>query len=516
LKDRILFWLDSGLHHFGIAKFFLEKYDCDSFAIIDTDNNLKNFFLRQNLVKFQKVWYFREYVSNIKQKPNLEYLVSFEKKYKIDLWQLAYSERIFFQFNEYYKFSQDEILFILEQECRFFESVLEEVKPNFLFIRLTDLHRMHLLHQMCKAQDVKILMLSTTRFGYRATLSTDFDKIDNLNTTSMDHPSQKKTVEELEEYIKKSSIYQQITNPYEGGIKLSKWKVLMRHLRFLQIISDKKYRDFYEHFGVTPKRALTKEDFLIPYLIKRWYRGSFLHKNSIYEVDENTPFVYYPLHVEPERTLSLTAPFYTNQLEIITHIAKSLPVGYELYVKENYNMSSKPWRRTSFYKTILDLPNVRLIHPSVKPDVLMKNCSLVITISGTSGLEAAFYKKPSITFAELSYSYLPFVFTIKNIEDLPQIIGTCLEQKFDFSSLNKYIDLIIKNSFEFDWGKLDYVISEHLFKYKGMRIDEDISESKMDNFLKKFSSTFEHLALEHIKKIEQHKINLKNKGFTLK
>lgn len=514
MKDRILFWVDGGLQHFGIAKFFLEKYDCDSFAIIDINDNLKNFFLRQNLVKFQKVWYLHDHISNLKQKPSIEYLASFEKKYKINLWQLAYSERIFFQFNEYYKFSHDEILFILEQECKFFEDVLEHAKPNFLLIRLTDLHRLHLMHQMCKSQGIKILMLSSTRFGYRATLSTDFDKIDNLNATTMDHHSQKKTVEELEEYIKKSSMYQRLTNPYGGGIKLSKWKVLMRHLRFLQIISDKKYRDFYEHYGVTPVRVITKKDFLVLYLIKRWYRGSFLHKNSIYEVDKNTPFVYYPLQVEPERALSLSAPFYTNQLEIITHIAKSLPVGYQLYVKEHYNMSTKPWRKTSFYKTILDLPNARLIHPSVKPEILLKNCSLVITISGTSGIEAAFYKKPSIVFADLSYTDLPFVYRIKNIEDLPQVIRTCLEKKFDFSSLNDYIDTMEKNSFEFDWGKLDLVIADNLFKYKGMRIDEDVSVSKMDDFLKKHSSIFEHLALEHIKKIEQHKENLENKNST--
>ena len=39
---------------------------------------------------------------------------------------IAYSERSFYKFNDYYKFSGDEILSILEQECRLFEKVLDE------------------------------------------------------------------------------------------------------------------------------------------------------------------------------------------------------------------------------------------------------------------------------------------------------------------------------------------------------------------------------------------------------
>ena len=69
-------------------------------------------------------------------------------------------------------------------------------------------------------------------------------------------------------------------------------------------------------------------------------------------------------------------------------------------------MKYRKWRPLSFYKTLLSLPNVRFLHPSFDSLTAIKNSSLVITIAGSSGLEAAFYEKPSIIFADVSYSNL--------------------------------------------------------------------------------------------------------------
>ena len=39
------------------------------------------------------------------------------------------------------------------------------------------------------------------------------------------------------------------------------------------------------------------------------------------------------------------APYYTNQLEVLIQIAKSIPVGYKVFVKEHYAMKTKPSER---------------------------------------------------------------------------------------------------------------------------------------------------------------------------
>ena len=41
-----------------------------------------------------------------------------------------------------------------------------------------------------------------------------------------------------------------------------------------------------------------------------------------------------------------------------------------------------------FYKFLMKLPNVELVHPSIPPDKIIKNSSMVITIASTAGQEA--------------------------------------------------------------------------------------------------------------------------------
>ena len=79
MTDKILFWMDSNLLYFGIAKYFQEKYDAEYFAITDYSEQLEKFFKKQNIIKFNKVWSYRENVFLKNKKPDLEYLEKFEK-----------------------------------------------------------------------------------------------------------------------------------------------------------------------------------------------------------------------------------------------------------------------------------------------------------------------------------------------------------------------------------------------------------------------------------------------------
>ena len=69
------------------------------YAIIDVSNKPKKMFQNQNLIDFQKTWYFHDQIIKRQQKPDLEYLSKFEEKYKIDLWKLVINERFFYRFN---------------------------------------------------------------------------------------------------------------------------------------------------------------------------------------------------------------------------------------------------------------------------------------------------------------------------------------------------------------------------------------------------------------------------------
>ena len=127
MKEKIVVWLDSNLMQFSLCYYLQKKIDVDFYAIIDITDNTRNFYENQNLVKFEKIWYYHDHTLPIKN-PDLQYLALFEKNYKIQLWKLAISDRIFYHFNDFYNFSKNEILSIIENECKFFEDVLNEKK----------------------------------------------------------------------------------------------------------------------------------------------------------------------------------------------------------------------------------------------------------------------------------------------------------------------------------------------------------------------------------------------------
>jgi capsule polysaccharide modification protein KpsS len=263
-------------------------------------------------------------------------------------------------------------------------------------------------------------------------------------------------------------------------------------------MGDKNFKNYYANYGKTPFKIITQFLFL-----KRYYRKLFIDKNFI-KIMNDTKSVYFPLHVEPERSLILIAPFYLNQIELITNIAKSIPVGYKLYVKEHVGMSTYGWRDIQFYKQILDLPNVRLVHPSVSSDEILKECSLVVTIAGTAGFEALFYNKPVIVFADVSYMSIPPVTKIENIEDLPNTIRSILNEKVDVSKLNEYVNRVERTTFEFNLIDLYTGFNNYFFdEFSGIK--KEISETKMIQFFEQYKSSLEKLAHEHIKQINWYK-----------
>jgi hypothetical protein len=500
LRDRLLFHIDFQLYNFGIAKHIEKNYDCDLFAIVDLDEKPQKFFYEQKLVDFEKVWYYRNEVIKNYKLPDNDYLNSFEEKYHINLWSIAYTERAFNQYNNYYRFNRNEILSILEQECKFFEKVLEDCKPNFLLLNMTERHHTHLLCELAKAKGIKVLMLVNTRFGHRMIISEDMDIMDSTVDYNPNSSDKVRTADELFEYFTQNQFYTSLTN-VEDKMYTYRKNLFGAAAQFFLFSGSREYRKHYTNHGKTRTKALLVESLI---LMKKAYRQFFINRCFTRKIDKARSFVYFPLHADPERALLQSAPYYTDQIEVVKNVAKSLPINYELLVKDHPLMKLSGWRSLSNYKRILELPNVKLVNPSLSRDELMKNCSLVITIGGTSAVEAAFYGKPSLIFADVwGYTVLSSIQKVRTIEELPHLIRKMLKKKVEPKELNEYVNLVNRNSFELDPNVL---ISEvlHRFYYNGLFSNVPISLFKMESFINDFSSSFEKLSQEYIKKIRQH------------
>ena len=490
MNSKIIFWMNDALALVGLPKTLQEKHNFDIYAILDVTDKQKKFFQKQELIKFSKIWFFHDYISKATKKPDTKYLKLIEKKHKIDLSLLASNERFFNKWNKYYKFSSDEKLLILEQECKLFEKILDEVQPDFLIIAQTTLHHNHLFYEICKARGIKVLMIRSSFFVGKYIISSDFHSINNMQSKDKFHFS---SLVEIQNYWKKHS---NISTSHSGKFLASKTDYLKAILKFL-FSSNTNTKTHYTYYGRSKFAVLKGTIFSI---IKKRRRESFINKNLIRDIKNKKQIIYFPLQIEPERSILIQAPNYTNQIDVITNIVKSLPPGYELYVKEHPIQVFREWRSVNYYKKIMKLPNVKLIHPSVKSEDLIIKSSLVITISSTFGLAAAFHNKPSIIFADLDYSILPSVHKIKAINELPYAIKTSLKKEVKSSDLNYYINLIEENSFELDFDSIDSDF-DHNFHYGGFLADVEIPIEKMRLFLERHSTDFDKIAAECVKKI---------------
>lgn len=491
MKHKILFSFDGFFLHYCLAYYLQSYLNADFFGLIDINSKPKRFFENQTLVKFQKIWFFHDHIKKTNQEPDLDYLTNFEKKYKIDLWKLAINERFFYLHNRFYKFKKQEILSILEQESKLFESILDEIKPDYFLTLFPVFHHQKLLLELCKAKRIKVLCAYGTGIANKMILVEDGGTFD-LDPNSIKNDS----------FNNKAIIVNEESNSYDSVFKnylqnrtttfLNKVKALKDYL--FDFDSELTNSNFM-YYGRS-KFKVTKDALFLELKRSRNYR--FLKKHSTLSPDLSIPFVYFPMNVVEEMNLLYHAPYYTDQIEVIRHIAKSIPINYVLYVKEHGAAVVRGWNSIDYYKQMIDMPNVKLIHPSYDNDILIKNSKLVITIRGTSALKAIRFGKPSIVFGEEPYRIMPSVFTVDSLNSLPNLIRTALNHKANPPDYEKYKELLDERAFECNMFEFESN-RDRTFYSGGILSNVPISNTVMIDFLAKNENLLSGIVSAHLK-----------------
>ena len=497
MSNRVLFWLDAEPTAFCIAYYLKKIYGADFFAVVDVTNRQKSFFKNQKLVEFKKTWFYHDFM-NQKIKSGANYLKSFEKKYNIDLWQLAKNDRIFIDdYNTFYKFSDQEISEIMEKECKLFEEILDEIKPDFFITTETAMRPHHLFYLLCKKKGIRVLMLNTANWGKHCYISGTYHKLDNFNELFANRKALPTTFNDIQNRLEAKILSKRVSKFYQSH-KNSKIKLMQAAFQLLILSDNSNEKTHYTYYGRKKLKVLFNE---ISSIIKRRYRKKYIDQNFLQEIPNDTKFIFLPLQQEPERSLLLSAPDYKNQVETVEYVSKCIPKNYLLFVKEHPTQGSgRDWRKISDYKSMQNNPKVRLVHPSVSAIEIVSKSKLVITASGTLALESTFYNKPAITFADNDYTLLPSVSKLNSKNELRELIENSLEKKVDPNYVGKYFDILEENSFIFDYFGFQVNYFKH-FYFGGNLVDVEIPESNMEKFLIKEKQNLENLAREFKKKM---------------
>lgn len=159
----------------------------------------------------------------------------------------------------------------------------------------------------------------------------------------------------------------------------------------------------------------------LEYRLYKFKAGIKKHRLSVYynklakKADLSLPYVYVPLHYQPECSSSPMGGMFAHQFIMIDLLSKSVPKSWHIYVKESFWQHNKQshgerTERKVFYDDISRLKNVTLVPISIPQWELIDKAKAVATLTGTSGWEAVVRGTTALVFGYSWYKGCEGVF----------------------------------------------------------------------------------------------------------
>lgn len=138
----------------------------------------------------------------------------------------------------------------------------------------------------------------------------------------------------------------------------------------------------------------------------------------------DSPYVLFGLHRQPESSIDVWAPFFSNQMWVIETLSRCVPPTHRLLVKIHKSDVSN--YSGAMLARMRSFPGVEIVHPSADSRSLIERADLVVAIQGTMGLEAALLGRPVIMLGESSVSVFPNASAVAAIPEIPGLLRASL------------------------------------------------------------------------------------------
>lgn len=152
----------------------------------------------------------------------------------------------------------------------------------------------------------------------------------------------------------------------------------------------------------------------------------WLRNNLAREIPKGPYLLFYLSHL-PEATTFTQAPRWAYPEAIVEQLAINAPTNLRIVVKEHPNTYGR--RGRSFFKPLLDLPNVVVCDPRVDNFALVSNSAAIITTTGTVGLEGIVLGKRVGVLGRPYYAIYKGISELNFPEDIyPTLTKSTLDQ----------------------------------------------------------------------------------------
>ena len=372
--------------------------------------------LRDAAIPLLKEWEIT--LEGLARQPDLDLLRIWEAKLGDPvLWNVLLADRrIFFgrmcKLRQDYKprYSHSQMLSIAQVAAERIDHFLDLVRPDVILGFGTSTFGDYLLYRFARARSISYLQLKSTKIGNYVSLNDDAVRLSQHIAALTENPAALPSAA-LETAKKHLAQIRERGIRYEGAVKSTR---RLRPLRGLIGCLRGIGRDFKNRLHpVIGQDNHVESAFLNSlyahiiqpiksYAVMARLKGRLVGRRYL---KSPSPYAFFPLHFEPEVSLQVFGRPFQNQIELIRNLALNLPAGMDVLVKEHPRALG--FRPYSYYRKLLDIPNVKLVDPGLSTHFLIRHAALVAVISGSTGLEGAVMGKPVILFGLPNYRLLP-------------------------------------------------------------------------------------------------------------
>lgn len=300
---------------------------------------------------------------------------------------------------------------------------------------------------LAKEMGIKTLILEQTLFANRFFYYWDYYDYGFFETSL---PLFEKEEVHIEEKYEKDLFYMQ-----ESAFSIK--KSLVKHFPSLR----------YLRFIFSPSKA---DVALYNFYQSRKQQKYKLESNE--EVDFGLKYVYFALHLQPEKTTSGWGGKFNDQLLALEKLSNMIPEDWLIYVKENPKQRAF-MRGQWYYKRLSLIPKIKIVPQTTNTYKLLSRSQFVSTITGTVGWEAITGGKNVLAFGWGTwYKGFPGVYMYTPDLDIETIVNNkidhqLVEEKLSQLKMKMGHGVIYREYYEMvenfsEKSNVDYIISSLL------------------------------------------------------
>jgi hypothetical protein len=333
------------------------------------------------------------------------------------------------------------------------------ISPNFVALShiMVNLYALKRGVTMIGVADTKVKEHYIFTYHYNHSQGLFLNRVDELNRNKARTENRDKAKQYIKEFREsfKTMAEVNIDDPVKKSLKQIIKNEISPYYQCLRwYLKNPSKEEFSESIGsmvdYRPPKILLRDH----YARKR--NQKFIDDFNYYPFDKIKKFVYFPLQFQPEETIDVIAPYFSNQIETARLVAMSLPDDYTLVVKEHPGMAGL--RPGSYLEKVARTVNVKLIDYRIPSEDVLKRADLIISPNGTTLVEAAFYRKPAIQLGNLGTTLkLPNIFKHTDMTTITEKIKQALEANLETEEyerrLENYVAAVYDTGFNYKYAK---------------------------------------------------------------